>query len=65
MLAARYRALPAVIAGTSMGMLLADFPAVLFSHKLAQYMPLHAWRYLAALIFAGIGATALIAAAWG
>lgn len=65
MLAARYASLPAVIAGTSMGMLLADFPAVLLGHKMAQYVPLRALRYLAALIFVAIGATALTAAALG
>ena len=65
MLAARYPSLPAVIAGTSMGMLLADFPAVLLGHKMAQYVPLRALRYLAALIFVVIGAIALVAAAWG
>jgi len=65
MLAARYPSLLAVVAGTSTGMLLADFPAVVLGNKMAQHVPLRILRYVAALIFGAIGVAALLNAAIG
>lgn len=65
MLAARYPSLLAVVAGTSTGMLLADFPAVVLGSKMAQHVPLRILRYAAALIFGAIGVAALVNAAIG
>lgn len=50
-LAAKYQALLPVVAGTTIGMLLADIPAVLLSHKAAKYVSLTPIRYIAAAIF--------------
>jgi len=53
-LAAKYQALVQVILGTTLGMLLANVPAVLLGHKMAHYLPLKPIRYLSALVFAGL-----------
>ena len=51
MLAAQYPALLAVIAGTTLGMLLANVPVVLISNFAAARLPLTLIRSLAALCF--------------
>jgi putative Ca2+/H+ antiporter (TMEM165/GDT1 family) len=58
-LAARFPSLVAVIAGTTLGMLLADVPVVLLGRVAAAKIPLKAVRVVAALIFAALGAFAL------
>ena len=59
MLAAKYGALIPVVAGTTLGMMIADVPAVLLGGAAAKKIPLKAVRYAAAAIFALLGASAL------
>jgi putative Ca2+/H+ antiporter (TMEM165/GDT1 family) len=54
-LGARYEPLWAVVAGTTLGMLIADVPAVFAGHLAADRIPLKAVRIAAALLFAGLG----------
>ena len=60
-LAARYDALIAVVAGTTIGMLLANVPAVLIGNVAAERLPKRVMNSIAALVFALIG----IAVLWG
>jgi putative Ca2+/H+ antiporter (TMEM165/GDT1 family) len=60
-LAARYDALVAVVAGTTIGMLLANVPAVLLGNVAAEKLPKRAMNSIAAVMFALIG----IAVLWG
>ena len=60
-LAAKYSALPAVIAGTTLGMLIADAPVVLLGNLSATKLPLRAIRIAAALMFVGLGIYTLLA----
>lgn len=59
-LAAKYSALIAVIAGTTLGMMLANAPAVIIGHKLAAKLPLGLIRKVAAAIFAVLGILTLL-----
>lgn len=60
MLAARFESLLVVTAGTTLGMLLANVPAVLAGERLVAKLPV-AWVHrLAALIFAGLGVAVLV-----
>jgi len=59
MLAAKYGALVPVVGGTTLGMMIADVPAVLLGKAAAQKIPLKAVRYAAAAIFALLGVSAL------
>ena len=59
MLAAKYGALIPVVGGTTLGMMIADVPAVLLGGAAAKKIPLKAVRYAAAAIFALLGASAL------
>jgi len=58
-LAAKYDALTWVVAGTTLGMLAANVPAVLIGERLAQRLPLRAIRWTAAALFAITGALTL------
>lgn len=60
MLAARYPSLPAVVAGTTAGMLIADVPVVFLGHKVADRIPFRAVRIVAALAFAALGVATLL-----
>jgi len=60
-LAARFPSLVAVVAGTTVGMLLADVPAVLIGKAAATKIPMKAARIAAALMFAALGVYALVA----
>ena len=60
-LAARYDALVAVIAGTTLGMLIADVPVVFAGKLAADRIPFKAVRTAAALLFAAMGAWVLYA----
>jgi len=60
-LAARYPSLPAVIAGTTLGMLIADVPVVFFGDAIAKKVPLAVVRRIAAAFFAILGVLALLA----
>ena len=55
-LAARYHPLWQVVAGTTLGMLLANVPVVLLGHRFADRLPLRAARVTAALVFLALAA---------
>ena len=55
MLAARYDALFTVTAGTTLGMMLANVPAVLLGEKAVKLVPVRWVHRMAALVFAAIG----------
>ena len=59
-LAARYPDLVQVIIGTTLGMMIANVPAVWVGEKLAERMPVKAVRLIAAALFIGIGAVTLL-----
>jgi putative Ca2+/H+ antiporter (TMEM165/GDT1 family) len=59
-LAARFDSLAAVVAGTTLGMLIADVPAVFAGKLAADRIPFKAVRIAAALVFAALGAWVLI-----
>jgi len=61
MLAAKFPALVQVIAGTTLGMVLANAPVVLAGKLAADRIPFKAIRIVAALIFAAIGVWVLVA----
>jgi len=64
-LAARYHALYSVVAGTTLGMLLANVPAVLLGDRIAQRMPVRLVHTIAAAIFAVLGLMTLFGAGSG
>ncbi len=59
-LAARFDALAAVVAGTTAGMMLANVPVVIFGEALARRVPLRVVRGVAAAVFATLGVLALL-----
>jgi len=59
-LAARYASIAAVVAGTTLGMLLANVPVVVLGERLLRRVPVRAVRRTAATIFAVLGALALV-----
>jgi putative Ca2+/H+ antiporter (TMEM165/GDT1 family) len=59
-LAARFHSLVAVTAGTTVGMLLANVPVVLFGDAIAKRLPLKIVRIVAALLFLALGLAALL-----
>ena len=59
MLAARYDALIAVTAGTTLGMMIANVPAVLLGDKAVKFVPIEWVHRIAAVVFASIGAAIL------
>lgn len=61
-LAARYASAVAVVAGTTLGMMLANVPAVYFGDRIAGRVPLKLVHGLAALIFAVLGVATLFGA---
>jgi putative Ca2+/H+ antiporter (TMEM165/GDT1 family) len=61
-LAAEYHAVLPVVAGTTVGMLLADVPAVFLGDRLAHRMPVRAVHVVAAAIFAALGVATLLGA---
>ena len=66
-LAAQYHTVFAVVAGTTLGMMIADVPAVLLSQRIAERMPVRLVHTIAAAIFAILGAITLAGggARWG
>lgn len=54
-LAARFSDLVAVVAGTTVGMLVADIPAVLLADRFGNRIPMKAARIVAACLFAVMG----------
>jgi len=61
-LAAQYRALLSVVAGTTLGMMIANVPAVLLGDSIAGRMPVKLVHRLAAAIFAILGVATLAGA---
>ncbi|MFS2214315.1 TMEM165/GDT1 family protein [Telluria sp. Tellsp104] len=61
-LAARYTSAVAMVAGTTLGMMLANVPAVYFGDRIAGRVPLKLVHGLAALIFAVLGVATLFGA---
>jgi putative Ca2+/H+ antiporter (TMEM165/GDT1 family) len=61
-LAAKYHAVLAVVAGTTLGMMLADVPAVLLGHKIANRVSVRWVHGIAAAIFAALGVATLLGA---
>ena len=59
-LAARYASIAAVVAGTTLGMMLADVPAVYFGERILRRAPAKTMHRIAAASFALLGALALI-----
>ncbi len=59
-LAARFHALLPVVAGTTLGMLLADVPVVLPGEKISRRIPLRTIRVAAALVFFALGILTLL-----
>jgi Ca2+/H+ antiporter, TMEM165/GDT1 family len=55
MLAAKYDSLVAVVVGTTLGMMLANVPAVLLGDKAVKFVPLVWVHRIAALVFAVLG----------
>ena len=64
-LGAKYASLTMVVLGTTLGMMLANVPAVLLGERLAQYVPLSKMRFIAAALFAAFGILALLKVNFG
>jgi putative Ca2+/H+ antiporter (TMEM165/GDT1 family) len=54
-LAARFEAFYPVVIGTTLGMMLANIPAVLIGDRIADKLPVKAIRITAAVVFAALG----------
>ena len=61
-LAAKYHTFYEVVAGTTLGMMIADVPAVLLGDRIAKKIPVRLVHAIAALIFAIIGVATLLGA---
>ncbi len=61
-LAARYESLLAVVAGTTLGMMLANVPAVYLGERIAGKVPLRLVHGIAAAMFAALGVATLLGA---
>ena len=61
-LAAHYPSAWMVVAGTTLGMLIADVPAVFIGDKLAERIPMVLVHRIAAAIFAVLGLATLLGA---
>ena len=59
MLAARFDAWAAVVAGTTLGMLLANAPVVWFGERITRRLPIRAVHVVGALVFVVLGGIAL------
>lgn len=59
-LAAQFGSFTAVVAGTTLGMMIANVPVVLLGDKLAHRMPVRLVHVVAALIFCALGGFALL-----
>lgn len=59
-LAANYQALVPVVLGTTLGMMIANVPAVLLGNKIADKLPVRAVHIVAAAIFAVLGVVVLM-----
>ncbi len=61
-LAAQYQSIIFVVAGTTLGMLIANVPAVLLGDRIAQRMPVRLVHGIAAAVFAILGIATLLGA---
>jgi putative Ca2+/H+ antiporter (TMEM165/GDT1 family) len=61
-LAAQYQTIVSVVAGTTLGMMIANVPAVLLGNRIAQRMPVRLVHAVAAAIFAVLGIATLLGA---
>jgi putative Ca2+/H+ antiporter (TMEM165/GDT1 family) len=61
MLAAQYAAWAAVVAGTTLGMMLANAPVVWLGERITRRVPIRAVHAVSAVIFLGLGIAALVA----
>lgn len=61
-LAAQYQAFASVVAGTTLGMMIANVPAVLLGDRIAHRMPVRLVHGIAAAIFAILGVATLLGA---
>lgn len=61
-LAAQYQSLVSVVAGTTLGMMIANIPAVLLGDRIAHKMPVRVVHAVAAFIFAVLGILTLVGA---
>ena len=61
-LAAQYNAFFAVVAGTTIGMMIANVPAVLLGDRIANRLPVRTVHAVAAFIFAVLGVATLLGA---
>lgn len=61
-MAVHYSAPLAVVIGTTLGMLIADVPAVFAGDKLANKIPMKLVRAIAAAVFAALGMATLMGA---
>lgn len=59
-LAAKYDALTAVVAGTTLGMMIVNIPTVLFAERATKWIPVKVVRGVAALIYAVLGVITLL-----
>ena len=59
-LAARFDLFYAVVAGTTLGMMLANIPVVIAGDRIAGKLPLKAIRMTAAVVFAALGIITLL-----
>jgi putative Ca2+/H+ antiporter (TMEM165/GDT1 family) len=64
-LAARYHSMLAVVCGTTLGMMLANVPAVYFGDRIANKVSLKLVHGIAAIIFAVLGVATLLGAGSG
>ncbi len=64
-LAAQYQAIFTVVAGTTLGMMVANVPAVLLGDRIAHKMPVRLVHAIAAGIFAILGVATLLGAGQG
>ena len=58
-LVVRFELFYAVVAGTTLGMMLANIPAVIIGDRLAGKLPVKAIRIIAAIVFAALGIVTL------
>jgi putative Ca2+/H+ antiporter (TMEM165/GDT1 family) len=61
MLAAKYNAYLWVVAGTTLGMMLANAPVVWLGERMTRLVPIRVVHVVSALIFAGLGVFVLLA----
>jgi Ca2+/H+ antiporter, TMEM165/GDT1 family len=60
MLAARFNAWAAVVAGTTLGMMLANAPVVWFGDRIVRKVPIRAVHVVGAIVFLVLGVLALV-----